>query len=87
MPGKSNGDKKTTALSAELSGKIDVTALASGALLAIMLYRVGMLGHKYIGLHAPLGMIFAKVLVKLAHGVSPRILEGSLVVYKFSRRQ
>ncbi|RAT71662.1 2-hydroxycarboxylate transporter family protein [Lonsdalea populi] len=83
MPGKSNGDKKPTALSAELSGKIDVTVLASGALLAIMLYMVGMLGHKYIGLPAPVGMLFAAVLVKLAHGVSPRILEGSQVVYKF----
>ncbi|WP_304167981.1 2-hydroxycarboxylate transporter family protein, partial [Lonsdalea britannica] len=83
MPGKSNDNKKSTALSAELSGKIDVTALASGALLAIMLYMVGMLGHKYIGLPAPVGMLFAAVLVKLAHGVSPRILEGSQVVYKF----
>ncbi|AXW88180.1 malate permease [Lonsdalea britannica] len=83
MPGKSNDNKKTPALSAELSGKIDVTALASGALLAIMLYMVGMLGHKYIGLPAPVGMLFAAVLVKLAHGVSPRILEGSQVVYKF----
>ncbi|OSN07638.1 2-hydroxycarboxylate transporter family protein [Lonsdalea iberica] len=83
LPGKSNDDKKTTALSAELSGKIDVTALAAGALLAIMLYMVGMLGHKYIGLPAPVGMLFAAVLVKLAHGVSPRIREGSQVVYKF----
>lgn len=83
LPGKSNDDKKTTALSAELSGKIDVTALAAGALLAIMLYMVGMLGHKYIGLPAPVGMLFAAVLVKLANGVSPRIREGSQVVYKF----
>ncbi|MFP1858233.1 2-hydroxycarboxylate transporter family protein [Lonsdalea quercina] len=83
LPGKSNDEKKTTALSAELSGKIDVTALAAGALLAIMLYMVGMLGHKYIGLPAPVGMLFAAVLVKLAHGVSPRIREGSQVVYKF----
>ncbi|OSN11099.1 malate permease [Lonsdalea iberica] len=83
LPGKLNDDKKTTALSAELSGKIDVTALAAGALLAIMLYMVGMLGHKYIGLPAPVGMLFAAVLVKLANGVSPRIREGSQVVYKF----
>jgi Na+/citrate or Na+/malate symporter len=38
-----------------------------------------------IGLPAPVGMLFAAVAVKLAHGVSPRIQEGSQVVYKFFR--
>ncbi|MBU9837224.1 2-hydroxycarboxylate transporter family protein [Rahnella sp. L72c] len=65
------------------SGKTDVTTIASGALLAVLLYMVGMLLHKLIGLPAPVGMLFAAVGLKLAHGVSPRLLEGSQVVYKF----
>ncbi|WP_239504073.1 2-hydroxycarboxylate transporter family protein, partial [Stenotrophomonas maltophilia] len=44
-----------------------------------------MLLHRLIGLPAPVGMLFAAVAVKLAHGVSPRIQEGSQVVYKFFR--
>ncbi|MCL2899978.1 2-hydroxycarboxylate transporter family protein [Brenneria tiliae] len=65
------------------SSKADVTAIASGALLAVLLYMIGMLGHKLIGLPAPVGMLFVAVLVKLVHGVSPKMLEGSQVVYKF----
>jgi Na+/citrate or Na+/malate symporter len=82
MPGKTNGGGKeqTAAL---FSGKADVTTIASGALLAVLLYMVGMLLHKLIGLPAPVGMLFVAVLIKLCHGVSPRMLAGSQVVYKF----
>ena len=82
MPNRSNGDEQAPAAPA-FSGKTDVTPIAAGALLAVLLYMIGMLGHKLIGLPAPVGMLFAAVLVKLAHGVSPRLLEGSQVVYKF----
>lgn len=78
--------KNATADSSKLSstgGKVDVTTIAAGALLAVLLYMVGMLLHKLIGLPAPVGMLFAAVALKLAHGVSPRLLEGSQVVYKF----
>ncbi|HHO0147922.1 TPA: 2-hydroxycarboxylate transporter family protein [Enterobacter asburiae] len=51
--------------------------------LAVLLYMLGMLGHKLIGLPAPVGMLFMAVLVKLCNGASPRLLEGSQVVYKF----
>ena len=61
----------------------DVTTFASGVLLAVLLYMVGMLGHKYIGLPAPVGMLFVAVFIKLINGVSPRLLAGSQVVYKF----
>ena len=82
MPGKaSSGEKEQTA--ALFSGKADVTTIASGALLAVLLYMVGMLLHKLIGLPAPVGMLFVAVLIKLCHGVSPRMLAGSQVVYKF----
>ena len=69
----------------EFTGKITVNALACGALLAILLYMVGMLGQRLIGLPAPVGMLFAAVVVKLVHGVSPTIQHGSMVVYKFFR--
>ncbi|HAT2610086.1 TPA: 2-hydroxycarboxylate transporter family protein [Kluyvera intermedia] len=82
MPNRDNTDEKAPAAPA-FSGKADVTTIASGALLAVLLYMLGMLGHKLIGLPAPVGMLFMAVLVKLVHGVSPKILEGSQVVYKF----
>ena len=81
MPNRANTDE--TAPQPAFSGKVDVTTIASGALLAVLLYMLGMLGHKLIGLPAPVGMLFMAVLVKLFNGVSPRILEGSQVVYKF----
>ncbi|ELY4301279.1 2-hydroxycarboxylate transporter family protein [Cronobacter turicensis] len=78
------GDKpQTQTLTTAFSDKADVTTIASGALLAVLLYMLGMLGHKLIGLPAPVGMLFIAVFIKLAHGVSPRLLEGSQVVYKF----
>jgi Na+/citrate or Na+/malate symporter len=82
MPDQPNSTEKSTPAPA-FSGKADVTTIASGALLAVLLYMLGMLGHKLIGLPAPVGMLFMAVLVKLVHGVSPKILEGSQVVYKF----
>ncbi len=66
-----------------VSATPDVATFASGVLLAVLLYMVGMLGHKYIGLPAPVGMLFVAVFIKLVNGVSPRLLAGSQVVYKF----
>ncbi|MGY3959861.1 2-hydroxycarboxylate transporter family protein [Aeromonas popoffii] len=83
IPNSNSRDDKIANLSGAFTGKTDVTTLASGVLLAVLLYMLGMLGHKLIGLPAPVGMLFIAVLVKLTHGVSPRILEGSQVVYKF----
>ncbi|ADM98280.1 2-hydroxycarboxylate transporter family protein [Dickeya dadantii] len=84
MPNKTNGTEQAPAsLTSTLSGKMDPANLAAGALLAILLYMVGMLGFKWIGLPAPVGMLFAAVIVKLINGASPRLLEGSQVVYKF----
>ncbi len=48
----------------EFTGKPDVNALACGALLAILLYMVGMLGQRLIGLPAPVGMLFAAVVLQ-----------------------
>lgn len=86
MPSRA-GDKSApmAALADAGSDKLDISALASGALLAVLLYMVGMLGHRLIGLPAPVGMLFVAVLIKLAHGVSPRIMQGSQIVYHFFR--
>ncbi|WP_085164263.1 2-hydroxycarboxylate transporter family protein [Gilliamella bombi] len=62
---------------------IDVTTFASGVLLATLLYMIGMLVKAVTGIPAPVGMLFAAVLVKLISGVSPKVLSGSQVVYKF----
>jgi Na+/citrate or Na+/malate symporter len=66
MPNRANAD--ATVSQPAFSGKADVTTIASGALLAVLLYMLGMLGHKLIGLPAPVGMLFMAVLVKLCNG-------------------
>ncbi|HDX8999608.1 TPA: 2-hydroxycarboxylate transporter family protein [Klebsiella michiganensis] len=81
MPNRRNETHRET----PAEGKMDVTTLASGALLAVLLYMLGMLGQKTIGLPAPVGMLFLAVLLKLVNGVSPRLQEGSQMVYKFFR--
>src|SRR5205085_7593509 len=50
---------------------------------AITLYLVGLLGYKLFGFPAPVTMLFLAVLVKLTRAVSPKLQEGSFVVYKF----
>lgn len=85
MPNRSNETHRETTGDESFGGKTDVATLASGALLAVLLYMLGMLGQKMIGLPAPVGMLFLAVLLKLANGVSPRLQEGSQVVYKFFR--
>lgn len=81
MPNRRNETHRET----PAEGKMDVTTLASGALLAVLLYMLGMLEQKTIGLPAPVGMLFLAVLLKLVNGVSPRLQEGSQMVYKFFR--
>lgn len=81
MPNRRNETHRET----PVEGKMDVTTLASGALLAVLLYMLGMLGQKTIGLPAPVGMLFLAVLLMLVNGVSPRLQEGSKMVYKFFR--
>lgn len=85
MPNRSNETHHESVGDESADGKTDVATLASGALLAVLLYMLGMLGQKMIGLPAPVGMLFLAVLLKLANGVSPRLQEGSQVVYKFFR--
>ncbi|WP_115719886.1 2-hydroxycarboxylate transporter family protein [Gallaecimonas mangrovi] len=65
--------------------QFDVSTVASGALLAILLYMIGMLAQQFTGLPAPVAMLFVAVLLKLSQVLSPKMLEGSGMVYHFFR--
>ncbi|MDF7667365.1 2-hydroxycarboxylate transporter family protein [Orbaceae bacterium ESL0727] len=80
---KSADEDSVEAKATKKDSVVDVTTFASGVLLAAMLYMVGMIGHKITGIPAPVGMLFVAVFVKLVHGVSPKVLGGSQIVYKF----
>ena len=67
----------------EITGHMDVSHIAAAGITAIALYLVGMLGYKLFGFPAPVTMLFLAVLVKLTQAVSPKLQEGSFVVYKF----
>ena len=67
----------------EITGKMDVSHIAAAGIMAISLYLLGTLCFNLFGLPAPVSMLFLAVVVKLAHGASPRLQEGAYVVYKF----
>jgi len=62
----------------------DIRAVAAAAILAVMLYLVGVLMHDLLKWPAPVVMLFLAVLLMLCHLISPRIQAGSAVVYKFA---
>lgn len=67
----------------EVTGKMDVSHIAAAGIMAISLYLLGILCFNLFGLPAPVSMLFLAVVVKLAHGASPRLQEGAYIVYKF----
>jgi malate:Na+ symporter len=67
----------------EIAADMDVTHIAAAGLTAIAFYLVGMLGFKLFGFPAPVTMLFVAVLAKLTQAVSPKLQQGSFVVYKF----
>ncbi len=69
----------------EITGHIDVSHIAAAGIMAISLYLLGTLCFNLFGLPAPVAMLFIAVVVKLAHGASPKLQEGAFVVYKFFR--
>jgi malate:Na+ symporter len=68
----------------EQSAGLDLKAVAAAGIVAVSLYLLGVLAFDLLGWPAPVVMLFAAVLLALAHGVSPRIQAGSKVVYKFA---
>ena len=69
----------------EITGHMDVSHIAAAGIMAISLYLLGTLCFDLFGLPAPVAMLFVAVVVKLAHGASPKLQEGAFVVYKFFR--
>lgn len=62
----------------------DLRAVAAAAIVAVMLYLVGVLMFDLMKWPAPVVMLFLAVLMTLGHLISPRIQAGSAVVYKFA---
>ena len=69
----------------EITGHMDVSHIAAAGIMGISLYLLGILCFNLFGLPAPVAMLFIAVVVKLAHGASPKLQEGAFVVYKFFR--
>lgn len=73
----------------EITGHVDVSAIAAGASIAITLYLVGVaasrLPPEVLRFPAPVVMLFVAVAVKLASAVPPQLQQGAGVVYKFFR--
>jgi malate:Na+ symporter len=62
---------------------IDISAVAAGGITAITIYLAGVMLHSFIGLPAPVGMLFIVVLLKLTSSVPPILEEGARVVFRF----
>ena len=67
----------------EIPGDMDVGHIAAAGLTAISFYLIGMLGFKLFGFPAPVTMLFIAVLAKLTQAVSPKLQQGSFVLFKF----
>lgn len=60
-----------------------VQNVAAAGMVAVTLYLAGQMAHELFGVPGPVTMLFLAVLLKLAHGVTPRIQVGSKLVYTF----
>ena len=78
-----NGANEIVASTQATSGSFEVTGLAAAALMAILLYMVGVLGFRVFGLPAPVGMLFVAVIVKLTQAASPELNDGARTIFKF----
>lgn len=65
-------------------GFVDVKYIAAASVTALALYLLGLLSYRLAGAPGPVVMLFAAVVLKLAHAASPKLQEGAYVVYKFS---
>jgi Na+/citrate or Na+/malate symporter len=66
-----------------LPANLDLLQIAAAAITAISLYVLGLLCYRLFGVPAPVVMIVGAAVIKLTHAVSPRLQEGSYVIYKF----
>lgn len=78
------GNPPTASVQPEAAGvKPELTSIAAAAVLAMLLYMVGVEIYRITGLPAPVGMLFMAIALKLLNGVSPSLLAGSQGVYTF----
>ncbi len=61
----------------------NVQDIAAAAMIAVTLYLCGVLAFQVLRFPAPVVMLFLAVILKLVHGVSPRLQAGSYTVYRF----
>lgn len=77
-------------MNAKLSGSVrsnftsvDAATVAAGGLTAITIYLIGVWLHSFLGLPAPVGMLFMAVILKLINIVPPVLEEGISFVFRF----
>ncbi|HEU0096637.1 MAG TPA: 2-hydroxycarboxylate transporter family protein, partial [Rhizomicrobium sp.] len=61
----------------------NVQNISAAAMTAVTLYLCGVLSFQLLGFPAPVVMLFLAVILKLSHGISPRLQAGSYTVYRF----
>lgn len=66
-----------------ITGHMDVTHVAAAGSFAIALYLLGVMAARLWGWPAPVVMLVLAVIVKLTRAVSPKLQQGSYVVYRF----
>ncbi|ELS51136.1 2-hydroxycarboxylate transporter family protein [Streptomyces viridochromogenes] len=62
---------------------VSVQQVAAAGVTAVTLYLAGVLAHSLLDWPAPVVMLALAVLLKLLHGVTPRLQQGSRFVYEF----
>ena len=67
----------------EITGHMDVGHIAAAGMTAITLYLIGLVVYRVWGYPAQIIMLVLAVAIKLSRAVSPKLQEGSYVVYRF----
>lgn len=70
-------------LQQEIGSHIDIPGIAGAGILAISLYLLGLVFFRLCHLPAPVGMLFAAVVIKLMKWAPARLQQSSFVYYKF----
>ncbi|MGW1420158.1 2-hydroxycarboxylate transporter family protein [Bradyrhizobium manausense] len=77
------GDADLTEQANTLKTDGNMQNFAAAGMVAVTLYLCGVLAFHLLHFPAPVVMLFMAVVLKLCHGVTPRIQSGSYAAYKF----